>query len=56
MLPPKKYTIKNQNSKSPAMPPTRKEHIPDRDSNRIINKQYPIHTPLLANYPTGYKP
>ena len=42
--------------KSHAMSPPRKYTIPNKDSTRIINEQDPIIPPLLAKYPTGYKP
>ena len=38
------------------MSPTRNYLIPNQDSNTIINKQDPILPPLLAKYPTVYKP
>ena len=38
------------------MSPPRKYPISNQDSNRITNKQDPILPPLLAKYPTGYKP
>ena len=38
------------------MSPPRKYPISNQDSNRITNKQDPILLPLLAKYPTGYKP
>ena len=37
------------------MYPPRKDPIPNQDSNRITNKQYPILTPLFAKHLTGYK-
>ena len=42
--------------KSPAILPPRKDPIQNQDSTRIINEKYPILPPLLAKYPTGYKP
>ena len=41
--------------KSPAMSFPGKDPIPNQDSNRIINEQDPIITPLLEEYSTGYK-
>ena len=38
------------------MSPPRIDPISNQDSNRITNKQDPILPPLLAKYPTGYKP
>ena len=38
------------------MNPSRKDTIPNQDSNRIINKQDTIIPPLLEKYHTGYKP
>ena len=42
--------------KSPEMSPPRKDKIPNKDSKRIIKKQDPNTPPLLAKYPTVYKP
>ena len=42
--------------KSPAMLPPRKDPIPDQDITIIITQQDPFLPPLLAKWPTGYKP
>ena len=55
MSPPRKDTIKNKYSKSPAIFPPRKDPVLNQDSNRIINEHDPILPPLLEKYPTGYK-
>ena len=39
MLPPGEDKIQNQDSKSPAISPTRKDPIPNQDSNRIGKKK-----------------
>ena len=53
---PIKHPIPNQDSKSPEMSPPRKDPIPNQDSNTIITQQYPILSPSLEKYLTGYKP
>ena len=56
MLPPRKDSIPNQYSKSPAILPLGKDPIPNQYSNITINEEDPIIPPILAKYPTGYKP
>ena len=56
MQPTRKYSIPNQDGKSPAISPPRKDTTTNQDSKRIITQQYPILPPLLAKYLTGYKP
>ena len=55
MSPPVKDPIPNQDSKSPAISPSRKYMIKNQYINRIINQRYPILPSLLEKYPTGYK-
>ena len=52
----RKDPIPNQDSKLLAMSPPRKDLILNKDSNRIITQQDTILPPLLAKYPTVYKP
>ena len=42
--------------KLPVMSPPKKDPIPNQDINRIITQQDPILQPILAKYPTRYKP
>ena len=47
---------KKRNMKSPEILPPRKDPIPNKDNIRIITQQDSIFPPLVAKWPTGYKP
>ena len=56
VTPEKRIPGKKRNMKSPAMSPTRKDPIPNQDINRLTTEQDPSLSPIIAKYPTGYRP
>ena len=56
MSSPRKDPVTNQDSKLPAITPSIKDTIPNQDSKIIITQQDRYFPPILAKYPTGYKP
>ena len=56
VTPERHISRKEGDMKSPATSSTRKDPIPNQDINRLMTRQDPSISPIIAKYPTGYKP